>query len=166
MPARRAKKKTTIGSPATHAPRKKSLSGVAELKGLATSTLDRYGAPGAAVLASGAAIAAAIAFRDPIGRMASAALRSLVSGGTAAGEAVASEINLDALLRRAGLRRRRRWPFVTGLAILGGVAAASALAAWVLPILAEVPAGDATVIPGTMPFSPSADPRPVIDGAA
>ena len=116
-----------------------------------TDLLDRYGLPGAAALAGGAAIAAGIVLHDPLERMLGGAMRSVMAGGTSARRFVVKDVGLETLLERIGVRRHRS-PVAIGLGVLGGLVATSALAFWLAPYVRDAFDRPAAIhVPGEPP---------------
>jgi hypothetical protein len=96
-----------------------------------------YAIPGAAVLGSGLAAIAGVLLREQLGRILVSAARGIASGGAAARDVAARELELERLLSHVGLQRRRSSVLGVSLGALAGIAAGSALAMWLGPMVRE-----------------------------
>jgi len=116
----------------------------------------QYAAPGAAVLGSGIVAAAGILLREELGHILATAARSVMSGGVSARNMATKELDFERLLSHVGLQRRRMPFFGIGVGALAGIAAGSALALWLGPMVQEALT--------TKPMEPTVPrPEPVVE---
>ena len=139
----------------------------------ATKTVEafaaQYAIPGVAVLGSGVLAAAGFLMREQLGHVLLSAARSVVSGGLGARHAAAKELELERLLSHVGLQKRGTSVVGAGLGVLAGIAAGTALAMWLGPMVVQAPADKEPSVEkksSFVPEEPAMERRVTLDGAA
>jgi hypothetical protein len=129
-----------------------------------------YAVPGAAVLGSGVLAAAGFLLREQLGHVLLSAARSVVAGGLGARHAAAKELELGRLLSHVGLQPRRSPVLGAGLGALAGIAAGTALAMWLGPMVRDAMADKEPTVEkkssSFVPEEPAMERRVTLDGAA